>query len=87
VGVVGCEETMPSLGNNKLLAKAMAIPYFPIAVPVPLPAKVYLNFGKPMWFKGDIDDEESLKEKVEVVKDEIRALMDKGLKLQGGRVF
>lgn len=78
VGVVGCEETIPSLGDIKPLAKLLGIPYVPIAFPLPLPAKVILNFGEPMRFEGDIDNEESVTEKVETVKDEIRRLIKKG---------
>lgn len=79
VGVVGCEETMPSAGNIKPLAKLLGIPYFPLALPVPLPARVTLNFGKPMHFKGDVNSEEQVIDNVEKVKDEIRRLIDEGL--------
>ncbi|NOY68837.1 MAG: acyltransferase family protein [Deltaproteobacteria bacterium] len=78
VGVVGCEETIPSLGDIKPLAKLIGIPYVPIAFPLPLPAKVILNFGEPMVFEGDIDNEKSVTEKVETVKNEIRRLIKKG---------
>ncbi len=79
VGVVGCEETMPSLADIKPLARFLGIPYAPVTIPIPLPAKVFLNFGKPMVFEGDIDNEESVTEKVEQVKTEIRRLIDGGL--------
>lgn len=79
VGVVGCEETFPSLGNIKPLAAALGVPYFPAAVPWPLPAKVILNFGKPMYFEGSIDCEDEVDAKVEQVKDAIRELISKGL--------
>lgn len=80
VGVVGCEETMPAIYNIKPLAKLLGIPYAPIAPLVPLPARIHLNFGKPMQFKGGVGtSEEEVTEKVEQVKDAIRALIDKGL--------
>ena len=79
VGVVGCEETMPSLADIKPLAKLLGIPYAPVTIPIPLPAKVSLSFGKPMMFEGDIDNEDSVTEKVEQVKTEIRRLIDGGL--------
>lgn len=79
VGVVGCEETMPSLGSIDPLARLLGIPYVPIAPPVPLPARVILNFGEPMRFEGPIRNEEQVVENVEKVKDEIRRLIDKGL--------
>lgn len=79
-GVVGCEETMPAIANIKPLAKLLGIPYAPVAPLLPLPARVHLNFGKPMWFDGDVDREEEVTARVETVKDEIRGLIDKGLK-------
>lgn len=79
VGVVGCEETMPSAGNLMPLARLLGIPYFPIALPLPLPAKVTLNFGKPMHFSGSVDSEDTVVAHVEKVKTEIRRLIDKGL--------
>lgn len=84
VGVVGCEETMPSLANISPLAKMLGLPYVPVTVPFPLPAKVHLNFGEPMTFTGDIDSEEGVKKRVEEVKDAIRALISKGLEQRKG---
>lgn len=80
VGVVGCEETMPSLANLSPLARLLGLPYIPVAPPLPLPARVYLNFGAPMHFSGSIDNEEEVAERVEEVKTEIRKLIDQGLK-------
>jgi len=87
VGVVGCEETMPSLGNLSWLARLMRIPYVPIALPFPLPAKVYINFGKPIRFEGDSDDEPKLRQHVETVKDRIRILIEKGQSQRGERII
>ena len=80
VGIVGCEETMPSLGSIDPLARMLGLPYVPITVPLPLPAKVFLHFGKPLHFEGDLDYEAQNIEFVEQVKNEIRALIDEGLK-------
>ena len=79
-GIVGCEETMPAIANIKPLARLLGIPYAPVAPLLPLPARVYLNFGEPMVFKGAVDNEELVTERVEQVKAEIRKLIDKGLK-------
>jgi len=87
VGVVGCEETMPSLGSIQFLAKMLSVPYVPITVPIPLPAKVYLNFGKPMIMTGNLDDEDEMKEKVEEVKLAINDLIKEGLTQRGKKVF
>jgi len=85
VGVVGCEETIPAIANIKPLAKLLHVPYVPIALPFVLPAKVHLNFGKPMYFGNDnLEDEREVTEQevtkqVEQVKSSIRALINKGL--------
>ncbi len=79
VGVVGCEETIPAIANIKPLAKALGIPYAPLALPVVLPAKVHLNFGDPMYFDDLEIPEEQVTERVEKVKAEISRLIDKGL--------
>jgi 1-acyl-sn-glycerol-3-phosphate acyltransferase len=81
VAVVGCEETMPALGNIKPLAKLLGVPYFPL-LPIyfPLPARVSLYFGKPMHFGPGPFTEAQATECVETVKDEIRRLIDHGLK-------
>ena len=79
VGIVGCEETMPAIANLSPIAKLLGIPYLPI-VPslVPLPARVYLNFGKPMFFEP-VASEAQATEQVEAVKTEIRRLIQAGL--------
>lgn len=79
VGIVGCEETMPAVANLKPLAKLLGLPYLPL-VPslLPLPARVYLNFGPPMHFKP-VTSETQATEQVETVKAEIRRLIQLGL--------
>ena len=79
VGIVGCEETMPSLYNIAPLAKLLGIPYAPVAPPIPLPARVYLNIGEPMHFADGKLTEEEVTGRVELVKDKIRGLIDQGL--------
>ena len=84
VGVVGCEETMPSLANIKPLASVLGLPYVPLTFPVPLPSKVYLNFGKPLQFQGQVEKEKQVMDNVEEVKDAIRDLIDQGLAQKSG---
>ncbi|MFE8071687.1 lysophospholipid acyltransferase family protein [Marinobacteraceae bacterium S3BR75-40.1] len=80
VGVVGCEETIPALGNIAPLAKMLGVPYVPVAPPFVLPAKVYLNFGKPLTFSSDESlTEEQVTERVDKVKSAISDLIDQGL--------
>jgi 1-acyl-sn-glycerol-3-phosphate acyltransferase len=79
VGVVGCEETMPSFANIAPLARLLGLPYVPFGPLLPLPAKVYLNFGEAMCFDRTARSEEEVTARVELVKDKIRALIERGL--------
>lgn len=88
VGIVGCEETMPSLGNFKPLAKLLSVPYIPVAPPLPLPARVSLHVGTPMRFSAEcIGDEASAEAQVDEVKDAINALIADGLRARGNQVY
>jgi 1-acyl-sn-glycerol-3-phosphate acyltransferase len=87
VGIVGCEETMPALANIAPLAKLLGIPYVPVAPPLPLPARVILNIGAPMHFKGNVENEKEVTTRVEQVKDEIRHLIERGLAERGSRIY
>jgi len=57
VSIVGSEEIHPVLGNSRLLARLLNLPYFPLTPTfpwlgplglVPLPSKWYLEFGEPI---------------------------------------
>lgn len=78
VGIVGCEEALPMFGNAKGLAQRFNLPFFPITVPFPIPTKVTLVFGEPMYFEGPIHCEDDLEAKVNVVKAKIRQLIQTG---------
>ncbi len=80
VSVVGCEESIISLANLKGLAKLFKTPYFPLALPMVLPAKVYLDFGKPICFDGPVKDELDILTRVEEVRGLIRESLAKRLK-------
>lgn len=84
VGVVGCEESLPSLGNIKPLARLLNIPYVPICPPLVLPTKVILNFGEPLHFSGNDFSANAIDDKVEQVKDAIRDLLQQGLAQRKG---
>lgn len=79
LGIVGCEETMPSLSRMQPLAKCFGLPYLPLAFPLPLPARIYLNFGAPMWFDEGATTEADIDHRVEQVKARITELMADGL--------
>jgi 1-acyl-sn-glycerol-3-phosphate acyltransferase len=55
--IVGAEEIYPMLGNAKLLARLLGMPYFPLTPTfpwlgplgaIPLPSKWYIEFGEPI---------------------------------------
>lgn len=87
VAVIGAEEQYISIGNLRWAAKALGMPVFPIMpqffVPggqMPLPTKYRLEFGEPLHFQGDPDEEEhSLEQKVWVVKQTIQEMLNRGL--------
>ncbi len=97
VAIIGTEETYPSVFNFELLAKVLGAPYFPVTpfFPllgpmglVPLPAKVTIRFGKPIYFEGDAGESEDLiREKVQSVKEALQLEINTGLELRGENIF
>ncbi len=90
VGVIGCEEALPSISKLMPLAKKMGIPYLPVIATglIPLPTKVTIRYGKPILFEGNPDEPDSeVKKKVELVKDSINAEILMGLKARGEKIF
>ncbi|MFN0062137.1 MAG: lysophospholipid acyltransferase family protein [Myxococcaceae bacterium] len=83
VAVIGSEEQAPAFANLRPLAKLIGFPAFPLTpwgLPLPLPTKYRLHFGKPMRFSGNADDEDGeLDKKVGEVKSALAALIAQGL--------
>lgn len=79
VGIVGMEETIRSYADIKPLAKLLGLPVAPLVIPFVFPSKVYIYFGKPMYFENNVHKEHSIKERVDKVKAEINALLQEGL--------
>ena len=89
VGVIGCEEMLPSISKLSPLAKTLGIPYIPV-VPtlLPLPTKVTIRFGEPIVFDANPDETDAeVYRKVETVRNAIRAELEAGLKARGERIF
>ncbi len=80
VGIVGCEESIINFGNMDFLQKLIKFPSAPALIPFVLPTKVIINYGKPMYFKGDASREFEVEEMVNEVKAEIKNLVNIGLK-------
>jgi 1-acyl-sn-glycerol-3-phosphate acyltransferase len=97
VAVIGAEETYPAIGNLKSLAKLLRAPYFPVTPlfplfgplgAVPLPAKIYVRFGKPLRFEGDPDAPDAVvQEMVDEVRSALMTEIQEGLRRRAGRVF
>jgi 1-acyl-sn-glycerol-3-phosphate acyltransferase len=84
VAVIGAEEQAPAFLDVKPLAKLLGFPSFPITptgLPLPLPSKYRLYFGKPMHFAGRADDEDAeLEKKVSQVKATLQSMVNQGLR-------
>jgi hypothetical protein len=94
VGIVGAEEQSPGIARVEWLGKLIGAPALPLTLTfpllgplalVPLPVKFRLHFGEPLLFEGDSHEEDSaVEERVEVVKDSIRELIQEGLDERDG---
>lgn len=81
VATVGSEEQAPSLGDFKPLANLLGMPAFPMVLaPLPLPVRYHIEFGEPMIFEGDPNDEDHIiRAKVDTVKARLNAMLRDGL--------
>jgi 1-acyl-sn-glycerol-3-phosphate acyltransferase len=92
VAVVGSEEQYINVGNSEKMARLLRMPVFPVVpqwlIPgatLPLPTKVRIYFGEPLYFDGDADDEDAIiGEKVSVVRRTIQEMIARGLKERKG---
>ena len=79
VAVLGGGEAFPTIRNSYTLGKLMGAPYVPITsylLPVPLPARMDIYFGKPMVFEGNGTEEDEVIERyVEQVKEVIAGMI------------
>ncbi|MDJ0852665.1 MAG: lysophospholipid acyltransferase family protein [Myxococcota bacterium] len=94
VGIVGGEEQSPGLVRSRALGRLVGAPVAPITLTfpllgiagfLPLPVKFRLHFGEPLRFEGDpTEDDAHIQERVDVVKDAIRELIERGLRARSG---
>jgi 1-acyl-sn-glycerol-3-phosphate acyltransferase len=94
VGIVGGEEQSPGIANLRSIGKLIGAPAFPITLTfpwlglagfLPLPVKYRIEFGEPLTFEGDpTEDDETIGEKVAVVKGAIERLVAAGLERRQG---
>lgn len=84
VAIIGAEEQAPSIANFTHLAKYLGLPalplIFPQGIPWPLPVKYRIHIGKPLYFKGDgEEDDQEIMQMVEETKKALQKLIDHGL--------
>jgi 1-acyl-sn-glycerol-3-phosphate acyltransferase len=88
VGIVGSEEQQPGLANLPRLGRLLGMPAFPVTLGfpwlgplgiLPLPVKYRIGFGDPIRFDGSpTEDDAAVQAKVDVVRDAIQGLLDRG---------
>ena len=93
VATVGLEDAIPALYNSRFLARLFGAPSFPITPTfpwifplgiLPYPMKIHVDFGEPMVFRGDHDDEdEVIDSKVDEVKAVIQGMLDERIARRG----
>ena len=86
VALVGAEEQSPAL-NLAPVARALGWPAFPVSplppflAVLPLPVRYRIQFGEPILFEGDPDDDDlAIGRSVQVVKDTIAGMLADGLR-------
>jgi 1-acyl-sn-glycerol-3-phosphate acyltransferase len=94
LGIVGNEESIPSVYDVKPLARLLGAPYLPIPATLPflgplaflpLPTKFLLHFGEPMHFEGDPNASDAeVADKVEQVKEALNDRIQEGLRKRKG---
>ncbi len=89
IGIIGCEEMLPSLSKLSPLAKMLGIPYIPVLPTLlPIPTKITIRFGEPIIFDCNPDEPDAeVYRKVEIVRTAIRSELEIGLKARGERIF
>jgi 1-acyl-sn-glycerol-3-phosphate acyltransferase len=90
VGVVGAEEQMPQVAKIPLGARMFGAPYLPVTLtPLPLPVRYHIRYGAPLNLHERFDPERAAEPEVgrqaaEVVADQVRQLVARGLRERKG---
>ena len=100
VAFVGPEETYPMIGNAKMIASALRMPYFPITPTfpwlgplglLPLPSRWVIEFGQPIplddYPDDAADDKMLVFDLADSIRDTIQQMLYKNLKFRGGTFF
>ena len=94
VAIVGSEEQQPGFANLAGLARLLGMPALPLTLGfpwlgplglLPMPVKYRIYFGEPISFDGDADeDEAAIEQRVDTVKHEITAMLQRGVAERSG---
>jgi 1-acyl-sn-glycerol-3-phosphate acyltransferase len=88
VAVLGGGEAFPTVVNAYKLGRLLGVPYVPIVaygLPVPLPAKMEIEYAPPLVFKGTgNEDDEVVFGYVDKVKEVIARMLDAGARRRRG---
>jgi 1-acyl-sn-glycerol-3-phosphate acyltransferase len=80
---LGGGEAFPTIANAYALGALVGVPYIPIPaylLPVPIPVPLAIEYGEPMVFRGNgSEDDETIAEHVDDVKEAIDRLLTRGL--------
>lgn len=92
VAIIGAEEQAPAVVDIKPLARLLGFPamplVFPQVLPLPLPVKYRIWFGKPMEFRGSPnEDDDVVAAHVKKVKHTIQRMIGHGLEQRRGLFF
>jgi 1-acyl-sn-glycerol-3-phosphate acyltransferase len=87
-GFLGGGEAIPTIANAYALGQLVGVPYIPITpylVALPLPVRLSIHYGEPMFFEGTgAEDDAVIQGHVDQVKDTIARLLHEGLVKTGG---
>jgi 1-acyl-sn-glycerol-3-phosphate acyltransferase len=86
VAVLGGSEAFPTIANAYRLGRYLGVPYIPVVaygLPVPIPAKIEIQFGAPMRPSADCNADDSvIRSHVEEVKQAISQMVQAGARLR-----
>jgi 1-acyl-sn-glycerol-3-phosphate acyltransferase len=88
LSVLGGGEAFPTIANAYRLGRLIGIPYVPIVVygiPLPLPAKIEIEYGSPMHFAGTGNEDDAIvRGLVGDVQREIARMLSAGVRRRRG---
>jgi 1-acyl-sn-glycerol-3-phosphate acyltransferase len=88
LAVLGASEAFPTVANAYRLGRVLGIPYIPIVpygLPIPLPAKVEIEYGAPIRFTGTGNEDDAVVAGyVDRVKSTIARMLESGARRRRG---